>query len=147
MIFKPKFFLDLTGGNDELRAAPVVVAPVREKASPAKAPASKPAEVAVRVAPIAQSPRASEPAKVAAEAIVVAEAPVAAAAPAASTSLTTAEQIAAELAAAQANRPAPSLATFAPEALVPGGATPRRRRSGGANLAGFKAIARSFVKN
>ena len=153
MIFKPKFFLDLTGGNDELPAGPVVVAPVREKASPAKAPASKPAEVAVRVAPVAQSPRASEPAKIAAEAMVAAEAPVAAvapvaaAAPAASTSLTTAESIAAELAAAQANRPAPSLATFAPEALVPGGATPRRRRSGGANLAGFKAIARSFVKN
>jgi hypothetical protein len=39
------------------------------------------------------------------------------------------------------------LTTFAPESLVPGGATPRRRRSGGANLAGFKAIARSFVKN
>lgn len=153
MIFKPKFFLDLTGGNDELPAAPVVVAPVREKAAPAKGQDSKTAEVAVRVAPIAQSPRASEPAKIAAEAMVAAEAPVAAiapvaaAAPAASTSLTTAESIAAELAAAQANRPAPSLATFAPEALVPGGATPRRRRSGGANLAGFKAIARSFVKN
>jgi hypothetical protein len=136
-----------------------VVAPVREKAAPAKGQDSKTAEVAVRVAPIAQSPRASEPAKVAAEAnfaaeasvaakaFVAAVAPVAAAAPAASTSLTTAESIAAELAAAQANRPAPSLATFAPEALVPGGATPRRRRSGGANLAGFKAIARSFVKN
>jgi hypothetical protein len=147
MIFKPKFFLDLTGGNDELPAGPVVVAPVREKAAPAKGQDSKTAEVAVRVAPIAQSPRASEPAKVAAEAPVAAAAPVAAGAPAASTSLTTAESIAAELAAAQANRPAPSLATFAPEALVPGGATPRRRRSGGANLAGFKAIARSFVKN
>lgn len=159
MIFKPKFFLDLTNGKDELPAVPVVVAPVREKAAPAKGQDSKTAEVAVRVAPIAQSPRASEPAKVAAEAnfaaeasaaaeaFVAAVAPVAGAAPAASTSLTTAESIAAELAAAQANRPAPSLATFAPEALVPGGATPRRRRSGGANLAGFKAIARSFVKN
>jgi hypothetical protein len=159
MIFKPKFFLDLTNGKDELPAVPVVVAPVREKAAPAKGQDSKTAEVAVRVAPIAQSPRASEPAKVAAEAnfaaeasaaaeaFVAAVAPVAAAAAAASTSLTTAESIAAELAAAQANRPAPSLATFAPEALVPGGATPRRRRSGGANLAGFKAIARSFVKN
>ena len=159
MIFKPKFFLDLTNGKDELPAVPVVVAPVREKAAPAKGQDSKTAEVAVRVAPIAQSPRASEPAKVAAEAnfaaeasvaaeaFVAAVAPVAAAAPAASTSPTTAESIAAELAAAQANRPAPSLATFAPEALVPGGATPRRRRSGGANLAGFKAIARSFVKN
>ncbi len=153
MIFKPKFFLDLTDGKDELPAAPAVVAPMKEKAAPAKGQDNKPAEVAVRVAPIAQSPRASEPAKLAAqakvapEAIGAAEAPVAAAAPPASASLTTAESIAAELAAAQANRPAPSLATFAPEALVPGGATPQRRRSGGANLAGFKAIARSFVKN
>ena len=147
MIFKPKFFLDLTGGKDELPATPAVVAPVREKATPAKSQASKPAEVVVRVAPIAKAPAASEPAKAAAEAPVAAEAPAAAAAPAPSASLTTAESIAAELAAAQANRPAPSLATFAPEALVPGGATPRRRRSGGANLAGFKEIARSFVKN
>lgn len=135
MIFKPKFFLDLTGGKEELPAAPAVVAPVKEKAAPAKGQASKSAEVAVPVAPAVQTASASEPTK------------AAAAAPAASTSLTTAESIAAELAAAQANRPAPSLATFAPEALVPGGATPRRRRSGGANLAGFKAIARSFVKN
>jgi hypothetical protein len=119
-----------------------VVAPVREKAAPAKAQASKSAEVAFLVGPVAQSATASEPAAATAE-----PAAAAAAAPAASTSLTTAEAIAAELAATQANRPAPSLATFAPEALVPGGATPRRRRSGGANLAGFKAIARSFVKN
>jgi hypothetical protein len=154
MIFKPKFFLDLTDGKNDLPAAPAVVAPVKEAAAPAKAQVSKLAEVVVRVAPIAQSLRASEPAEVAADAPAAAEAPAAAAealaaaaAPAAITSLTTAESIAAELAAAQANRPAPSLATFAPEALVPGGATPRRRRSGGANLAGFKAIARSFVKN
>jgi len=140
MIFKPKFFLDLSGDKDEKPAAPATVAPVREKAAPAKAQASKSAEVAFLVGPVAQSATASEPAAATAE-------PAAAAAPAASTSLTTAEAIAAELAAAQAKRPAPSLATFAPEALVPGGATPRRRRSGGANLAGFKAIARSFVKN
>jgi hypothetical protein len=141
MIFKPKFFLDLSGDKDEMPAAPATVAPVREKAAPAKAQASKSAEVAFLVGPVAQSATASEPAA------ATAEPASAAAAPAASTSLTTAEAIAAELAAAQANRPAPSLATFAPEALVPGGATPRRRRSGGANLAGFKAIARSFVKN
>jgi hypothetical protein len=140
MIFKPKFFLDLTGGKDEMPAAPAVVAPVREKSAPAKAQASKSAEVAFLVGPVDQSATASEPATAAAE-------PAAAAAPAASTSLTTAEAIAAELAAAQANRPVPSLATFAPEALLPGGATPRLRRRGGANLAGFKAIARSFVKN
>ena len=139
MIFKPKFFLDLSGDKDEKPAAPATVAPMREKTAPAKAQASQPVLAAVSVAPAAQSPSASEPAKAAAEAAAVA--------PAASNSLTTAEAIAAELAAAQANRPAPSLATFAPEALVPGGTNPRRRRSGGANLAGFKAIARSFVKN
>jgi hypothetical protein len=146
MFFKSKFFLDLSGGKDDQPAAPAVVAPVKEKAAPAKAEAPKPALATVSVAPVAQSPTASEPAKAAAEPAAAA-APAAPAAPAASSSLTTAESIAAELAAAQANRPAPSLATFAPEALVPGGATPQRRRSGGANLAGFKAIARSFVKN
>jgi hypothetical protein len=143
MFFKSKFFLDLSGGKDDQPAAPAVVAPVKEKAAPAMAEAPKPARATVSVAPVAQSPTASEPAKAAAEPAAAA----APAAPAASSSLTTAESIAAELAAAQANRPAPSLATFAPEALVPGGATPQRRRSGGANLAGFKAIARSFVKN
>jgi len=137
MFFKSKFFLDLSGGKDDQPAAPAVVAPVKEKVAPAMAEAPKPAQAAVLVAPVAQSPAAIEPAKAVAEP----------AAPAASTSLTTAESIAAELAAAQANRPTPSLATFAPEALVPGGAAPQRRRSGGANLAGFKAIARSFVKN
>jgi hypothetical protein len=146
MFFKSKFFLDLSGGKDDQPAAPAVVAPVREKAAPAKAQASKSAEVAFVVGPVAPSATASEPATAAAEPAAE-PAAAAAAAPAASTSLTTAEAIAAELAAAQANRPAPSLATFAPEALLPGGATPRRRRSGGANLAGFKAIARSFVKN
>jgi len=145
MIFKPKFFLDLSGDKEEQPAAPATVAPVRETAAPAKAQAGTPAQATVLVAPAAAPPSASAPAKTASE--PAASEPAAAAAPSASTSLTTAEAIAAELAAAQANRPAPSLATFAPEALVPGGATPRRRRSGGANLAGFKEIARSFVKN
>jgi hypothetical protein len=140
MFFKSKFFLDLSGGKDDQPVAPALVAPVKEKAAPAKAEALKPAQATISVAPVAQAQAASAPAQAAAD-------PAAAAAPAASTSLTTAESIAAELAAAQADRPAPSLATFAPEALLPGGATPQRRRSGGANLAGFKAIARSFVKN
>jgi len=140
MFFKSKFFLDLSGGKDDQPVAPALVAPVKEKAAPAKAEALEPAQATISVAPVAQAQAASAPAQAAAD-------PAAAAAPAASTSLTTAESIAAELAAAQADRPAPSLATFAPEALLPGGATPQRRRSGGANLAGFKAIARSFVKN
>jgi hypothetical protein len=55
--------------------------------------------------------------------------------------LTTAEAIAAELAAVQAARPAVSNATFAPDCLVPGTALPMRRRRGGANLAGFRGMA------
>jgi hypothetical protein len=88
MFFKSKFFLDLSGGKDEKPAVPATVAPVREMAATAKVEASKPAQAAVLVSPAAQSPAASEPAKAAAE-------PAAAAAPAASTSLTTAESIAA----------------------------------------------------
>jgi hypothetical protein len=58
--------------------------------------------------------------------------------------LTTAEAIAAELAAADAARPAISNATFAPDFVTAGGALPMRRRTGGANLAGFKAMAGSM---
>jgi hypothetical protein len=60
---------------------------------------------------------------------------------------TTAEEIAAELAAAQANRPPASTVTFAPDCLVPGASIARRRRTGGANLAGFRDIARSMMKS
>jgi hypothetical protein len=70
------------------------------------------------------------------------EGPTAGAAP-----LTTAEAIAAELAAAEAQRPAPSLTTFAPECLTPGGANPLRRRTGGANLGIFKEMAAGMMRN
>ena len=55
--------------------------------------------------------------------------------------VTTAEAIAAELAAEQAARPARSESTFAPECVSAGGALPMRRRRGGANLAGFRSMA------
>ena len=46
MIFKRKFFLDLSGSSEEQPAAPAKVAPVREAASAkpaAKTPAAQPA--------------------------------------------------------------------------------------------------------
>jgi hypothetical protein len=61
--------------------------------------------------------------------------------------LTTAEAIAAELAATQANRPAPSKATFAPECLAPAGGLPRRRRLAGANLGVFKEMAKGMMRS
>ena len=138
MFFKAKFYLDLSGDKQGEPAVAAKVAPVRE------APAA--AEPAAKGSPVVIISSAAPATAVAGQATAVA-AQAAAAAPLPSGGLTTAEAIAAELAAAQANRPAPSLATFAPEALTPGGANPRRLRSGGANMAAFKAIARSYSKN
>jgi hypothetical protein len=130
MIFKRKFFLDLGGGDE--KQPPATVAPVKApaEAKPA-AEAKDKAKAAPAAAAAAKAPEAVAPA-------AAAEAPP-------SGALTTAEAIAAELTAAQANRPAPSLATFAPDNLTPGGALGRRRRSGGANLAGFKEMAKGMM--
>lgn len=124
MLFKPKFFLDL---GAESQQQPTPVAPVlAPQAAPAKA-AAKP----VDAQPAAAAPSASPDATAAER----------------GPSLTTAEAIAAELAAAQANRPAPSLATFAPACVTPGGALPRRRRQGGADLSGFRQMAQGMMRS
>jgi hypothetical protein len=131
MVFKRKFFLDLSGDGAE--PTPAMVAPVKPAAPPASA----------------EAPTASAAPK-ASEAPAGAEAPATATAGAAASSatgLTTAEAIAAELAAAQASRPAPTLATFAPDCVTAGGAVPVRRRRAGANLAGFKAMAKGMMKS
>ena len=123
MVFNRKgsFFLNL---DEKAPAAPAVVAPV---AKPSKA---------------AEKPQAK------AAAPVKAAAPAAATAPAAEAPsgkvLTTAEAIAAELAAEQAAKPAATLSTFAPDCVTAGGALPMRRRRGGANLAGFRSMAGSM---
>ena len=122
MVFKRKdsFFLDL--GSKDAKPATVAVA----KAEPtADAAASKPA---------AAKPAVAAPAAAAATGAEAGVSP-----------LTTAEAIAAELRAAQEARPAPTLSTFAPDAITPGNAMPMRRRKAGANLAGFKAMAASMV--
>jgi len=109
----------------------------------------KAAEQSVTVAPIAEKPKAkaSVETKAAAQSKAAVSVKSSAAAPAetapaASGSVqTTAEAIAAELAAEQAARPAKTDATFAPECVTAGGALPMRRRRGGANLAGFRGMA------
>jgi hypothetical protein len=126
MVFKrPKFFLDLGGG--EGNQPPAVVAPPRAEAKPApKAPAQATEERNAASAPAAATAEAT---------------------PQPVSSLTTAEAIAAELAAAEALRPAPSMATFAPECVTAGGATPMKRRSPGANLAVFKEMAAGMMRS
>jgi hypothetical protein len=126
MVFKrPKFFLDLGGG--EGNQPPAVVAPPRDEAKPApKTPAQATEERSATSAPAAATAEAT---------------------PQPVSSLTTAEAIAAELAAAEALRPAPSMATFAPECVTAGGATPMKRRTPGANLAVFKEMAAGMMRS
>lgn len=131
MLFKPRFFLDLGSEGENQKAAtiapPVTAAPAKASPASAKAAAAKAVPATKGAAPEA-APAASAP-----------EAPI--------TSKTTAEAIAAELAAAQANRPAPSLVTFAPDCVTPGGAQPRRRRRGGADLSGFREMAQGMMRS
>jgi hypothetical protein len=104
---------------------------------------AKPAQVAMQevkpAAPVPTKPQA-DAAKTAAKPAAEAPAPSGAV-------LTTAEAIAAELRAAQEAKPPASLSTFAPDCLNPANAVPTRRRRGGANLAGFKAMASGMFRN
>ncbi|MBM5791129.1 MAG: hypothetical protein FJ053_05090 [Cyanobacteria bacterium M_surface_10_m1_298] len=119
MVFnnKGKFFLNL---DEKSPAAPAKVAPIAAapEKDTKKAPAKQEAAVAASTITTASS-KAEPSGKV----------------------VTTAEAIAAELAAEQAARPARSESTFAPECVSAGGALPMRRRRGGANLAGFRSMA------
>ena len=62
-------------------------------------------------------------------------------------SLTTAEAIAAELAAAEAARPTVTYSTFAPSNLLPGGGLRQRSRRPGAALKSFRGIAQDLFKS
>ncbi|QPN63705.1 hypothetical protein [Synechococcus sp. CBW1004] len=124
MVFKNKFFLDL--GSDGEQQAPATIAP------PTARPAAQPKAKA------AAAESESRPAEAAATAEMPSQ-PV--------TSQTTAEAIAAQLAAEQASRPAPTLATFAPECVTAGGALSRSRRRGGADLGGFREMARGMLSS
>ena len=140
MVFNNKgFFLELDDASKPSSPAPVV-APVREISE--EEVSEKPAEpatfTAAAVAPAAKAPSAASAPQ--------AKAPAAPAKPAAP-SLTTAEAIAAELAAAEAARPEVKLSTFAVDALQPGNALRPQKRRLGANLSGFRSMAAELFKS
>ena len=62
-------------------------------------------------------------------------------------SMTTAEAIAAELAAADAARPAVTYSTYAPTNLSPGSGLRQPKRKPGAALKGFRSIAQDLFKS
>ena len=65
----------------------------------------------------------------------------------AESSQTTAEAIAAELAAAEAAKPEVQLITFAPKALQPGNSIRPDKRRPGNNLTGFRSMASELFKS
>lgn len=132
MVFnrKASFFLDL--GSEGAEPAKVAIAEP-------KAPAAKPARE--QSAPVAISAAGAGGAAGAAGAAEASEAAIP------TSTLTTAEAIAAELRATQEALPPPSNATFAPDCLNPANALRSRRRLAGANLAGFKAMASGMFRN
>lgn len=124
MVLKRKaFFLNLeesdaAGSSPPVQVAPVKAAPAEQAAAPAPAPA-----------PVSATEPSSRQAS------------------STTPSLTTAEAIAAELAAAAAARPAITVATYAPDALLPGRALRPQRRRPGANLKAFRSMAADLFKS
>ena len=125
------FFLTL----DDAAAPATLELPQTEAASNAETEAPTP--VAPSEAAAAAKPSATEP--VAAPKEKVSAQPAA--------SLTTAEAIAAELAAAEAARPAVTYSTFAPSNLMPGSGLRQRSRRPGAALKSFRGIAQDLFKS
>lgn len=142
---KQKFFLDLTGqqGTDQEAKSGKGNEQQFTIAPPQPAPAAKKKDKEQPAATVTAPPTPKAAAVTPAKAVEAAPAP----APEPADVRTTAEEIAAQLAAEAASRPAPTLATFAPDCLAPGAATPRRRRTAGANLGAFKEIARGMMKS
>ena len=121
-------------------------APVTLELPQQEAPATEEAPVEAAVVAISELSEVAKPSAPEAFEETVAEASAASSAqPAAS--LTTAEAIAAELAAAEASRPAVTYSTFAPSNLMPGGGLRQRSRRPGAALKSFRGIAEDLFKS
>jgi hypothetical protein len=142
MVFNRKEVFRHDFGSEGAEPAAVAIRPATEKASTIKASAPKTAAVLPGDSFQFQAPKAGGASPEAKQAGST-EAPVSTL----TSTLTTAEAIAAELRAAQEAMPAPSNATFAPDCLNPVNAVPTARRRAGANLAGFKTIAKDMLKS
>ena len=120
-----------------------VETPVATTQVTASKPAAAPKPTAATKPTAAAKPAAaSKPA-----ATPAAKATKAAASPQPTSGMTTAEAIAAELAASEAARPVVTYTTFAPGNLVPGGGLRQRSRRPGAALKSFRGIAQDLFKS
>ena len=138
MVFNRKEVFRHDFGSEGAEPAAVAIRPATEKASAIKASAPKTAAVLPGDSFQFQAPKAGGASP---------EAKQAGSSETPSSTLTTAEAIAAELRAAQESMPTPSTATFAPDCLNPVNAVPTARRRAGANLAGFKSMGKDMLKS
>ena len=144
------FFLDLDSGDS--KPVTLDLGPDKEPEEATPEVESSPMSLTVPLAEGTSAPTAVVPAEPQVEpAPAVTTAPKNDAASAepdtAKPSLTTAEAIAAELAAAEAARPVVTLSTFAPDNLLPGNGLRQRKRRPGSNLKGFKEMAGDLFKS
>ena len=95
----------------------------------------------------APKPTATAPAPAAAPKAAPAAEPKGEDRPQSSSGMTTAEAISAELAAADASRPAVTYTTYAPSNLAPGGGLRQRSRRPGASMKSFRGIAQDLFKS
>ena len=139
------FFLDL--GDPEPKAEETKPQTNEVKIESA-AEVSQPAAASVPVEEIVPAPAAvAAPVAVAAESPTDTTAESSEITPKVESTQTTAETIAAELAAAEAAKPEVQLSTFAPEALQPGNSIRPGKRRPGNNLAGFRSMASELFKS
>ena len=148
------FFLEL--GDHEAKTAEtmpptnevkVESAPESSQPSAAPVPVEEIAPAAIEeIAPVPVEEIAPAPVAVAAESKTDTTAESPEVETKAKPSPTIAENIAAELAAADSARPEVELVTFAPEALQPGNSIRPGKRRPGTNLAGFRSMATDLFK-
>ena len=129
------FFLEL--GDPDPAVAAKYAKPEATKPPTAVQEREKPSASATSTEPVQTKPAKTEQAQ-------AAPAPTSTEA---KPSLTTAEAIAAELAAAEAAKPTVELINFAPEALKPGNAVRPGKRRPGSNLSGFRSMASELFKS
>ncbi|KZR87731.1 hypothetical protein MITS9509_00531 [Synechococcus sp. MIT S9509] len=132
------FFLEL---GDHQAKAPETKAEAKQDKAESAPESSQPAAAPAPVEEVAPAPVA-----VAAESKTDTRAESAEVEAKEKLSLTTADAIAAELAAADSARPEVELVTFAPDALQPGNSIRPGKRRPGNNLAGFRSMATDLFK-
>ena len=140
------FFLDLDSGDS--KPVTLDLGPDKEPEEATPEVESSPMSLTVPLAEGTSAPTAVVPAQPQVEPTTAPQNDSAPAEPdTAKPSLTTAEAIAAELAAAEAARPVVTLSTFAPDNLLPGNGLRQRKRRPGSNLKGFKEMAGDLFKS